>query len=308
MKTSNTDNYISQAEAAGEIGRTKETARVKARRAGKLRRLALMAVLVMVMPVMSACGKRSRQERELREFAIELMNEGAYGAAIAKFDEALSMNDGRVGEVEIDILKYRAQAEMLMGDYAAAEYTYTLLEREDGKSDEYTNLRIVCMARSGSDLDRAIELYEKAESENPYAAGHTQALYVLGEVLSSSELTSRRESAKSFYEAALADDKRRSAQLYDRLGMMLFSEGDIEGALEQFENGKELIESGESYADEDAQQSIMFNIAVCMEHQAKWEQALEMFKAYEEAYGTTEQSSHEIAFIEGILSEKANAQ
>ena len=269
-----------------------------------LHKAALTMAIVMLMPVLSACGKRSRQERELREFAISLMNEGAYGAAIAKFDEALSMNDGKVGETEIDILKYRAQAEMLMGDYAAAEYTYTLLEREDGKRDEYTNLRIICMAKSGSDLSRAVELYEKAEKEDPYGTGHKEALYVLGEVLGKSELESQRAKAKEFYEAALADDKRRSGELYERLGMMLFNEGDVEGALEQFESGMELIESDESYADEGAKKSIMYNTAVCMEYQAKWEEALEAFKDYEGIYGSSEQSSHEIAFIEGILSER----
>ena len=269
-----------------------------------VRRTALIMALVMLTPVLSACGKRARQEKELREFAIALMNEGAYGAAIAKFDEALSMNDGGVGETEIDILKYRAQAEMLMGDYAAAEYTYTLLEREDGKRDEYTNLRIICMARAGSDLSRAIELYEKAEKEDPYGTGHDEALYVLGDALSVSELDSQRAKAKEFYEAALADDKRKSGELYDRLGMMLFNEGDAEGAIEQFDNGLELIDSDEGHADENVRKSIMYNIAVCKEYQAKWEEALEAFQDYEDIYGSSEQSSHEIAFIEGILWER----
>lgn len=266
---------------------------------------AAAAVLLLTLALMlSACGKRARQERELRDFAISLMNDGAYGAAVAKFDEALSMNDGRVGEIEIDILKYRAQAEMLMGDYEAAEYTYTLLEREDAKRTQYTNLRIICMARAGNDLTRAVELYEKAEKDDPYGTGHMEALCVLGEALSGSELESQRAKGKEFYKAALEDEKRRSGELYDRLGMMLFEEGDIDGALEQFKAGCELIASDEKYSDEKAGRSMMFNTAVCMEYQSKWEEALELFREYEETYGSSQESSHEIAFLNGILSER----
>ncbi len=268
------------------------------------KRAAAAVIFLALSLMLSACGKRARQERELRDFAISLMNDGAYGAAVAKFDEALSMNDGRVGETEIDILKYRAQAEMLMGDYEAAEYTYTLLEREDAKRTQYTNLRIICMARAGKDLGRAVELYEKAEKDDPHGTGHMEALYVLGEALSGSELESQRAKGKEFYRAALEDEKRRSGELYDRLGMMLFEEGDIDGALEQFKAGCELTASDEKYSDEKAERSMMFNTAVCMEYQSKWEEALELFTEYEKTYGSSQESSHEIAFLKGILSER----
>ena len=262
------------------------------------------AILLVMALTLTACGKRARQERELRDFAISLMKDGAYGAAVAKFDEALSMNDGSVGEIEIDILKYRAQTEILMGDYEAAEYTYTLLEREEKKCAEYTNLRIICMARAGKDLGRAIELYEKAEKDDPYGTGHMEALYVLGEALSGSELESQRAKGREFYTAAIEDEKRRSGELYDRLGMMYFDEGNTDGALELFRKGTELIDSDEKYSDDEARRSIMFNIAVCTEYKSDWEGALEIFREYESTYGATDESSHEIAFLEGILSER----
>ena len=267
------------------------------------RRYAMTALILVMTLFLAACGRKAKQERELREFAISLMNEGAYGAAIAKFDEALSMHEGGVGEVEIDILKYRAQAEILLGDYEAAEYTYSLLEREDRKRPEYANLRVICIARIGKNLDKAMELYQKEEASDPYGTGHREALYVLGEALVESELASERETGRSLYLDAIADEKRRSGELYDRLGMLCFADGNIDDALEYFQQGLELIDSDEQYRDDTARRTITYNIAVCMEHKSRWQDALTMWKNYEKSYGSTEETAHEIAFLEGILAE-----
>ena len=49
---------------------------------------------------------------------------------LKKFDAALKVKDlNKLNVPEIDILRYRAQAEYLAGDYAAADHTYTCSAR-----------------------------------------------------------------------------------------------------------------------------------------------------------------------------------
>ena len=51
--------------------------------------------------------------------------------------KALDEADGIVGPFELDVLKYRAEAEYLTEDYRAAAHTYDILADVDGEKREY---------------------------------------------------------------------------------------------------------------------------------------------------------------------------
>ena len=266
----------------------------------------IAAVLVTAASLLCACSKEARMERELRTFALDLMEDGAYGAAIAKFDEALSKSGGRIGTLEVDILKYRAECEMAAGEYDAAEYTYRLLEENDRKKNDYTDLRAICLARGTGDVQEALKLYRKSQ-ESETASGtpvHREALYALGERLSAGSSGQDTETVKELYRAALEDERMRTGELYNRMAMLVHGES-LEEAIEWFEKGLEYIrESGNAEAENETRKAILFNLGVCYEENGRYEKALTQFREYEESFGSTEASAHEIRFLEGILSER----
>ena len=86
--------------------------------------------------LLTGCGD-SEKAREARMAGIEQMNQENYEDAIASFDKALDEADGIVGPFELDVLKYRAEAEYLTEDYRAAAHTYDILADVDGEKREY---------------------------------------------------------------------------------------------------------------------------------------------------------------------------
>lgn len=111
--------------------------------------------------LLTGCGD-SEKAREARMAGIEQMNQENYEDAIASFDKALDEADGIVGPFELDVLKYRAEAEYLTEDYRAAAHTYDILADVDGEKREYLYYGAASHALAG-ELDKAVEAYEKAQ-------------------------------------------------------------------------------------------------------------------------------------------------
>ena len=111
--------------------------------------------------LLTGCGD-SKKAREARMTGIEQMNQENYEDAIASFDKALDEADGIVGPFELDVLKYRAEAEYLTEDYRAAAHTYDILADVDGGKREYLYYGAASHALAG-ELDKAVEAYEKAQ-------------------------------------------------------------------------------------------------------------------------------------------------
>ncbi len=66
--------------------------------------------------LMSGCRNKEQERRELRIQGIEQLKAENYEEAIQSFEQALQNNSsGFVGEFELDILKYRAEAEYRAG-------------------------------------------------------------------------------------------------------------------------------------------------------------------------------------------------
>lgn len=89
---------------------------------------------------LTGCGE-AKEAKEARLQGIAQLQAGQYEAAIASFETALSQADGIVDSFELDLLKYRGEAEYALGDYTAAEHTYQILAEVDGEKQEYAEYR-----------------------------------------------------------------------------------------------------------------------------------------------------------------------
>lgn len=269
----------------------------------RLRTAALIAACVLVTCALSACGKNTRKEKELREQAIGFLEQGDYSASVARFNEALSYHDGAYGKLEIDILRYRAEAEILADDYETAANTYAQLCREDGDKAEYMNLEVICMVRAGKSLVKALELYNKSTEAEPNGTGNRQALYVLGTALSRSEDPANVDKAKELYENALNSEGGKSGELYNRVGTMVFEKGDVDTALDWFRQGIDFMQNSESTEEADVLASLKYNVAICYEYKQDYLTAKQLFEEYEQQYGSKEIIDHEIDFLESRIRE-----
>ena len=121
---------------SGNVPKDKETrwgSRMK-----KNRKKHVLPVLLAVC-LLSGCSGVSSGMREARQAGIDLLNSGDYEGAIAQFEQVIEKT-GRVTEFELDVLKYRAEAEAGLSDYEAAAHTYEILSQVDQVRAEYCYL------------------------------------------------------------------------------------------------------------------------------------------------------------------------
>ena len=262
-------------------------------------RIIYLLLLLALPAVLSGCmSKDEKLMRELREDGIAFMKEGDNSAAIVRFDQALSLNSGKVTEVEKDILLYRAEAEVLTGDYGAADYTYSLLLKEEPDNTAYKDLRVICMVQSGGDLNKALEMYKKADEEDPLSEGHRKALYQLGAALSASGNADHAALARELYAEAVERNGGATAELYNRMGSISFQDGDYDKALEYINAGIDLIVNDPENEEAAVLQSLEYNRIICYEYKQEYRKALKYFETYQKEYGTDDIVDHEKAFLE----------
>lgn len=242
-----------------------------------------------ILAAAAGCGSSTAERQALRLQGIEKIDAGDYSGAISDLDQALSLGRGSVGELEVDILKYRAEAEYLAGDYSAAAHTYDIPMQVDGERSEYVRLRCISSIRSG-DADTALEdfmtLYEAAKSGKESDAEIGSLVADVGKAL---EDAGRQAEAMEIYQQAETDGLA-SAEVYNSIGMGQMEEGDYASALEFFEKG---LESSDGQANAD----LMFNRAVALEYQGNYEEALAAFEEYTARFGQDEQAEHEMEFL-----------
>ncbi|RGZ00938.1 tetratricopeptide repeat protein [Clostridium sp. AM58-1XD] len=250
----------------------------------------LAAVLAAV--ALSACGSR-KEETELRMTAIEQLNAGNYEGAISTFDLALKEADGRVGKMELDILKYRGEAEYKAGDYEAAAHTWDVLIQVDqeGPGPEYLYARSMARAGAGK-VDEAVADYQAAADMDRQmdrnVTGRSGALIAVGRVC---EAAGQPEKATELYEKALEEGiGKESVEVYNTLAMARMADGRYEEALRFLEEG---IRTG----DEKIKQDLLYNQAVSYEYTGDYKRALQIFEDYQKNYGPDEGVEKEIAFL-----------
>ena len=95
----------------------------------KKKKILYMAIVVVLSIVLcTGCSnERKEDQRELRIKGITLMENGKYEEALEQFQAALDLSLGKVGEVEMDICFYKAEAQYMLGDIEGAMATYTAI-------------------------------------------------------------------------------------------------------------------------------------------------------------------------------------
>lgn len=232
------------------------------------------------------CGKKENKY-SYRAAGIEALNQGNYDGAVEAFDQAISSSKGLVGKFDVDVLKYRAEAEYLAGDYSSASDTYDVLIKVDGEKPEYLNMRSVSRAGAG-DLKGSIEDYKRSAQldTEKKAPGSLKALLAAGEAM---EKEGAAPDAMNLYEEALKEGEQ-SAQLYNRMGLCRIAGEDWDGAAEYFKKG--LLAPDSSLVPE-----LLFNQAVAEEHKGEFKTALDLMQQYISAHGPDEEAEREITFL-----------
>lgn len=86
----------------------------------------IIIIAVLALALCTGCSnERKEEQNELRLKGISLMENGKYEDALEKFQAALDLSLGKVGETEIDICFYKAEALYHIGDVEGAVATYS---------------------------------------------------------------------------------------------------------------------------------------------------------------------------------------
>lgn len=237
--------------------------------------------------LLAGCGE-SKAAKEARLQGIQKMQEANYAEAVASFDMALEEADGIVNAFELDILKYRGEAEYRLEDYRAAAHTYGILVEVDGEKPEYLYYKAASEAMD-KNLETAEADYQKAVS----ADGEKQAAgagLALGALASAAREAGDYEKAIGLCQSAL-DGGVSNAELYNQLGLCLMEAGRYDEAVERFEQGI-------SVADSASAALLKRNEAAAYEQSGDFARALELLKEYAASQGSTPEVEKEIAFLE----------
>ena len=258
----------------------------KERPAGRIGKALKVLLLGGMLLSLAGCKNQEKERQELRLLGITQLEAGDYEAAVSSFEEALmKTSDGLVGEFELDVLKYRAEAERGAGDYEAAAYTYEILLQVDEDEAEYRTRACLLSAMAGRS-DKAKELYQKMYEAEPDSPETARALLILGRLLTEQN---RSSEAMELYEQAV-NGGMKNGELYNRMGICQLEAGDYDKALQYLEQG---IRTG----DASAMESLLRNQAAVYEKKLDFARALSVLEQYAAAYGTTPEIQKEIDFL-----------
>lgn len=283
-----------------------------------MRRIAaITAACCMSALLMTGC-QSSKEKYTYRETGIQQLNAGSYEDAIQSFDQALDHSNGLVGTFEVDVLKYRAEAEYKAEDYGAAAHTYEVLVQVDQPLPEYLKMENILYIKGG-ELDKALAAYQaayhpdaaEADGQSSSKSGSKSGskdndgkdndgrdngktidavqesiLLTLGQALTDAD---RFDDARTLYKQAIADGMS-SGDLYNRMGLCEMEAGSLDQALEYFKKGEQLPDTG-------VRQKLLFNQAVVYEQKQEFAKARELLETYVSTYGSTPEVEKELEFL-----------
>lgn len=301
--------------------------------------LPVLVCLILLPACLWGCkqeGEGKQDRYALRLSGIERLELGDYGGAVEDFDAAIQAHGGKIGEFEIDVLKYRAEAEYMLGDYQAAAHTYDVLLEIDGEEVEYCYQNAVMKALSG-DTEGALSAYahgirleqpgEKKKSlfgkkpeetkkdtdgsrdegqETPSHKGNFGRAEALSAVAKACQRDGRNEDARKLFDQAVQDGAA-GPEVFYYMGVEYLEEEQYTEALDAFERAalagnKRLSEAGgETGQPEEIRKVIRdsrFNQAVIYEYQGLYQKALNAFEAYVAEFGPDEAAQKEIIFLQ----------
>ena len=213
-----------------------------------------LAVLAAAALLLTGCKGVTEEEKTARENGIALLESGDYEGALDQF-EALIQDADRVTDFEVDILKYRAEAEYGLKDYEAAAHTYDILSQIDKERAEYGYFAALSLAKAGDPAGAWEKLEQgRALDEDGTAPGFAEAMTAVGEAYLDS---GDQERADAVY-TELIQSGKAGTSVYNRLAMAEIKAGDYETALSYCETGLAL-------SDRTAVRELKFNQAVCFQ-------------------------------------------
>ena len=243
-----------------------------------------LAAAVLSLGILSGCGAESKEAKEARMTGIEQLNAGNYQDAIDSFGKALDESDGIVNSFELDVLKYRGEAEYKLADYKAAAQTYGILAEVDGGKAEYLYYKAASEAAAGQaedaekDFAAAEEKAKNSKKSSAAAPGVSLAFTALA--------SAARDAGDSELAAQSCNP-----EIYNQLAISEMEAGDYESAMSHYEEALSL-------ADNETALVIRQNIAVLYEKEGDFAKALEQFKECQAAGADTPEVQKEIRFLE----------
>lgn len=292
------ESYDSSRNARFDKGR--RDMRRKRRRKRLIKALAVWVICILLVGIIACATIKvtgyfsSSKQRELRALGIEKLEQGDYTAAIGDFDQALAAMDKDTGDLAVDILRYRAEAEYRLGDYEAALYSYELLMQRDPGSLEYWYMAGMCAAGLGN-TDRALTYYnhvqEAERGKEKHAAGRREALLAVAVACVKDQ---NYDQAMSLYENAVRDGID-DGEIYIKMGLCQMAEGKYKEAAAEFDQVKAKLQGRQDEGE--LLKEAAYNRAVCSEYLYQYQEALKLFQEYDKTYGPDQRAEHEIAFL-----------
>ena len=234
-----------------------------------------LAAAVLSLGILSGCGAESKEAKDARMTGIEQLNAGNYQDAIDSFGKALDESDGIVNSFELDVLKYRGEAEYKLADYKAAAQTYGILAEVDGGKAEYLYYKAASEAAAG----------QAEDAEKDFAAAEEKA-----KNSKKSSAAAPGELAAQYCNQAI-ERGVSGPEIYNQLAISEMEAGDYESAMSHYEEALSL-------ADSETALVIRQNIAVLYEKEGDFAKALEQFKECQAAGADTPEVQKEIRFLE----------
>ena len=230
-----------------------------------MKKTKILALLLALCFCMSGCGTAdtSEQQQQLKKEGMQLQMAGDYTGAIAKYEEALKLSDMEVGQEEIDISYYKASAQYRSGDLTGAIDTYSAVLAVKKDINSYLGRGLLYIQakdaeHAEADLNKALQgtddplikgiIYnvvnekEKAKEsfEEAKEAGDAEAIFYLASIY---ENAGDHNYAMILLEEYISGN-HASAEGFLTVGRYYFEDGSYEDALEAFQTGIALGESG----------------------------------------------------------------
>lgn len=273
-----------------------------------------MILLTLCSVQLVACGKSKETEEQqlkLRSQGMEQALDGDYEGAISSYQEALELSGMSVGDLERDIVAYKASALYYSGESQKAidcctaildmkesaqmYLTRGLLYREIGNmttaKEDFTKAMELTSSKDKIMLGRLsyyMEDYTNAKKylESAYKEGNAEALYWQGELYWE---MGNREYAVSLYKTYIAGDAQQQ-NAYDRVATSQMEQGDYEAALDTIKKGIEKGNAG-------SLQGLLSKEIAIYEQKFDFATAKKKMEKYLEAYPEDENAAREYEFL-----------
>lgn len=197
-----------------------------------------LAAAVLSLGILSGCGAESKEAKEARMTGIEQLNAGNYQDAIDSFGKALDESDGIVNSFELDVLKYRGEAEYKLADYKAAAQTYGIL---GGGRRRKSGIPLIIKWHRRQQPDRAEDAEkvlqaaeEKAKNSKKSSAEAPGVSLAFTALASAARDAGDSELAAQYCNQAI-ERGVSGPEIYNQLAISEMEAGDYESAMSHYE-------------------------------------------------------------------------